>query len=261
MLMNNDNNNYQQYQPITSSSSLMILMFGMVNAQQQQQQLKCGDLKQCSKMFREATLSHNLSYDLSSDKIERICVKLNRAVNCFKNYRSMCINDNIHNSKIITDFYDQMSEGPLGLTMELCNNTKFKQDYLTLGPCQKKYRGEFDRCLTMNQGNQITQNDSNSTILEQFIEHCCALHNYHNCIYDISLDKCGKDAAEFSLKILELFNRNYLRECAKYANLSHLCSNRFSRSNATNIHLLWSSITIIITATIWSFIICSMTSR
>ena len=53
--------------------------------------------------------------------------KLNRAVNCFKNYRSMCINDNIHNSKIITDFYDQMSEGPLGLTMELCNNTKFKQ--------------------------------------------------------------------------------------------------------------------------------------
>lgn len=74
MLMNNDNNNYQQYQPITSSSSLMILMFGMVNAQQQQQQLKCGDLKQCSKMFREATLSHNLSYDLSSDKIERICV-------------------------------------------------------------------------------------------------------------------------------------------------------------------------------------------
>lgn len=78
-----------------------------------------------------------------------------------------------------------------------------------------------------------------------------ALHNYHNCIYDKSLDKCGKgmffvfikflklsfrilpsDAAEFALKILELFNRGYLRECAKYANLSHLCSrNRYTNAN------------------------------
>ena len=31
------------------------------------------------------------------------------------------------------------------------------------------------------------------------------------------------DAAEFSLRILELFNSGYLRDCAKYANLSHLC--------------------------------------
>nr|XP_046914088.1 uncharacterized protein LOC124494862 [Dermatophagoides farinae] len=258
--MNNDYQQQQQqqqlYEPISLSSSPMIWMFGMANAQQ----LKCGDIKQCSKMFREATLSHNLSYDLSSDKIEHICVKLNRAVQCFNNYRKMCINDNFQHSKMTADFYDQMSEGPLGLTMELCNNPKFKQDYLTLGPCQKKYRGEFDRCLTMNQGNTMTQNGSNSTILEQFIEHCCTLHNYHNCIYDISLDKCGKDAAEFSLKILELFNRGYLRECAKYANLSHLCvRNRFSRSNGNillplNVHHLSCLMITITISTLSSFI-------
>lgn len=71
IIMNNDYQQQQQlYEPISLSSSPMIWMFGMANAQQ----LKCGDIKQCSKMFREATLSHNLSYDLSSDKIEHICV-------------------------------------------------------------------------------------------------------------------------------------------------------------------------------------------
>lgn len=38
------------------------------------QNVKCGDIKQCSYMFRQATLSHNLSYDLSSEKIEKMCV-------------------------------------------------------------------------------------------------------------------------------------------------------------------------------------------
>lgn len=79
------------------------------------------------------------------------------------------------------------------------------------------------------------------------------------------------DAAEFSLKILELFNRGYLRECAKYANLSHLCvRNRFSRSNGNillplNVHHL-SCLMITITIStlssfIWAFIICSLTFR
>ncbi len=93
-----------------------------------------------------------------------------------------------------------MSEGPLGLTMELCKNEKFKQgiinllkmsmivfnrfiDYLTLGPCQKKYRSEFDKCLKLPQIISNSQNDNsfhndnqnghhNETILERFIEHC-----------------------------------------------------------------------------------------
>ncbi|KAF7490579.1 hypothetical protein SSS_04130 [Sarcoptes scabiei] len=195
--------------------------------QHQQQPIKCDEIKQCSRMFREATLSHNLSYDLSSEKIEHICVKLNRAVQCFNNYRRMCINDHFQHSKITADFFDQMSEGPLGLTMELCNNSKFKQDYLTLGPCQKKYRGELDQCLTVNHRNSYGSNTSNSTILEQFIEHCC-------------LDKCGKDAAEFSLKILELFNRGYLRECAKYANLSYLCVRENHHSQRSSASSSWS---------------------
>ena len=38
------------------------------------QSIKCGDMKVCSAMFRKATLSHNLSYDLSNDKIEEMCM-------------------------------------------------------------------------------------------------------------------------------------------------------------------------------------------
>ena len=38
------------------------------------QSIKCGDMKLCSSMFRRATLSHNLSYDLSNDKIEEMCM-------------------------------------------------------------------------------------------------------------------------------------------------------------------------------------------
>ena len=69
-------------------------------------------------------------YDCSGNSIfSFFCFyrKLNRAVQCFNNYRKMCINDNFQHSKMTADFYDQMSEGPLGLTMELCNNPKFKQ--------------------------------------------------------------------------------------------------------------------------------------
>ncbi len=43
------------------------------------------------------------------------------------------------------------------------------------------------------------------------------------------------DAAEFSLKILELFNRAYLRDCVKHANLSHLCiRNHYLASSASS---------------------------
>lgn len=59
-------------------------------------------------------------------------------------------------------------------------------DYLTLGPCQKKFRSEFDKCLKLPQINNSNRNDNsfhngdhndqnghhNETILERFIEHC-----------------------------------------------------------------------------------------
>lgn len=55
-------------------------------------------------------------------------------------------------------------------------------DYLTLGPCQKKYRSEFDKCLRLPQissNSKIVDNSiyngnghHNETILEKFIEHC-----------------------------------------------------------------------------------------
>lgn len=71
--------------------------------------------------------------------------KLNRAVQCFNNYRRMCINDHFQHSKITADFFDQMSEGPLGLTMELCNNSKFKQ-----GKFDSKTLLKFDLNLSLN---------------------------------------------------------------------------------------------------------------
>lgn len=229
-----------------------LVQANMIQEEQVTSNIKCGDMKQCATMFRQATLSHNLSYDLSLDKIEEICLKLKKAIKCFNDYRKTCI-ESFHHSKISSSFFDQLSEGPLGLTMELCNNPKFRQDYSTLGPCQKQYRSEFDRCLKLNHSSTVNKmrtattissdksgtndngienknlniNSNSSSLLERFIEHCCALHNYHNCIYDISESKCGRDAAAFSLKILELFNRGYLRDCSKYANLSQLCVRQY----------------------------------
>ena len=56
--------------------------------------------------------------------------KLNKAVDCFKEYREACVNEYQYHST--AKFYDQMSEGPLGLTMELCKNPKFKQGEIIL---------------------------------------------------------------------------------------------------------------------------------
>ena len=51
-----------------------LVQANMIQEEQVTSNIKCGDMKQCATMFRQATLSHNLSYDLSLDKIEEICL-------------------------------------------------------------------------------------------------------------------------------------------------------------------------------------------
>lgn len=136
----------------------------------------------------------------------------NRAVACFSEYRSECLANETYYANKLTSatVFDQISEGPLGLTMELCNNEKFRQgnsklfysshkhntssfflfflsvcmsflDYLILGPCQKRYRGQFDQCLRMSTAPAPTKlypgygsphQQSPRTKLEMFIENC-----------------------------------------------------------------------------------------